>query len=97
MPLVINSLGGEETHTYMHTDFNYKNLQVCAGLCNWLLGAFCSKNDCSLKYYVVKGLTFKDLRRTVGEHIELKFSTMILHNINVLYRFLISKLQCSYI
>ena len=42
------------------------------------------KNDCLLKYFVVKRSRFKDLKNAIGELTEIKLSAMILHNIKVL-------------
>ena len=40
------------------------------------------KYDCSLKYFVVKGLNFKGCKLKTGELMELKFTITTLYNIN---------------
>ena len=43
-----------------------------------------TKNDCGLKYFVVKGSTLKGCRSTVMRQIQVKFTTKILHSIKVI-------------
>ena len=42
------------------------------------------KNNCPLKYFVVKGSTMEGCRRTETPPIHLKIATEIVHNIKVL-------------
>ena len=42
------------------------------------------KNDCQLKYFVIKGSTLEVRRRTVTEPIAMTFATRIPHSIKVL-------------
>ena len=42
------------------------------------------KNDCQLKYFVVKRSTLEACRRTINQWIEMIFATRILHSIKVL-------------
>ena len=42
------------------------------------------KNNCPLKYFVVKGSTIEGCRRTEIPPIHLKIATKIVHNIKVL-------------
>ena len=87
MPLVINSLGGGHTHTntqtHIQTDIRIGTIsrnQACTGLRPahaWF------KNDCPLKYFMVKGRIVM-LGRITRDSMELRFMKKILNNIKLL-------------